>query len=408
MTKLENEVNCSNITNINEYNNNDCIRQIDLNKPDITKIILLKKEDTPFKKDERIVKYFINNDEKKPFYIKSPIYGSKLKYFPEDKKIILEPCKHETFYVKCCLKCGFIKNEEYDKKNKDNRFVTNEFSYSKEKAESMEKSTINNLLNNQKLILLLDLDNTIIHASPKILSKEEIKYLQDNYKEYCSKVLIKNEIHRNEIVLVKFRPFLRTFIKNIKKKYEIYIYTHGTKEYATGIIQYINKNFENDSLSTRRMIYRMLDENGTAKIKSIKNIFPTQENMILIIDDHIDVWKETGDNFICIYPYKFFSEADTIFKKIFPVNSPNITNKNNFLKNDYDNVLFCITNLLLKVHRKFYEFYSKYKAQKSIKRITNDILFSIFHGKKFYYHLNYYNRLNIVKKRIIKGLYHYS
>ena len=76
------------------------------------------------------------------------------------------------------------------------------------------------------------------------------------------------------------------------------------------------------------MMYRILDENGSAKIKSIKNIFPTQENMILIIDDHIDVWKESGDNFICIYPYKFFSEADTILKKIFPVNTPNITNKN--------------------------------------------------------------------------------
>ena len=68
------------------------------------------------------------------------------------------------------------------------------------------------------------------------------------------------------------------------------------------------------------------------------------------------------------------------------------------MKSEYDNVLFCITNLLLAVHRKFFEFYSKFHIQKSIKRIINDLLYSIFQGKKFYYHLNYYSCPNIVKK----------
>ena len=369
---------------------NDLIK-INLDKPDVTKIVLLKKVGIPFKKDENIAKCYISDNKEKLKYIKSPIYGWILKYISEEKKLILEPCKHDTFYVNLCVKCGFKKTEQYDNQNitKGYGFLTSDFTYSKDKAESLEKYAVKNYLKEQKLILLLDLDNTIIHTSQIRILPEEIKKLQDMYKDYFAKVPIRNEFNRNDIILVKFRPFLKTFLKNIKNKYEVFIYTQGTKEYATAIIQYININFENDSLSTNRMMYRILDENGFAKIKSIKNVFPTQENMILIIDDIIEVWNEK-DHLIQIYPYKFFSEKEKATDEISPINGKNIM-KEKFLRNEYDNVLFCITNLLLCVHRKFFEFYSKFNFQKSIKRITSDLLMTIFHGKKFYYHLNYYN-----------------
>ena len=274
-------------------------------------------------------------------------------------------------------------------------FLTKDFSYSQSKAEDLEKSFVNDYLEKKKLILLLDLDNTIIHTSQVRISPEEIKYLKSLYNNYFSKIPIKNEFNRYDYIYVKFRPFLKTFLKNIKDKYQIFIYTQGTKEYATSIIQYINLNFENDSLSTGRMMYRILDENGYAKHKSIKNVFPTQEKMVLIIDDHIEVWKESGDNFICIYPYKFFVEK--VEKE------RNINIKDKFSKFEYDNVLFCITNLLLAVHRKFFEFYSEYQMIKNVKRITNEFLLRVFNGKKFYYHLNYYNCPNFNKIKTKKG-----
>ena len=374
-----------------EMNTTNNITKIDLNIPNLTKLISLKKEGAPFKKDDRIIKYFTN--EPNPKYIKSPIFGWILKYDSDDKKLILESCPHDTFYVNLCLKCGFKKTEEYENQTKSYGFLATDFSYSLKRAESLEKSVVNNYLNNQKLILFLDLDNTIIHTSPIKIVEDEINKLHETYKEYFAKVPIKNEFKGKDIILVKFRPFLKTFLKNIKNKYEIYIYTQGTKEYATGIIQYVNSNFEGDSLSTERMMHRILDENGFATNKSIKNVFPTQENMILILDDHIEVWKESkesGDNFICIYPYKFFTEKDKFINQSGAFNGEK-TNKEKYLKYDYDNVLFCITNLLLYVHRKFFEFYNKFKFQKNIQRIAKEILWSIFHGKKFYYHLNYYN-----------------
>lgn len=385
----------------NEQNEdfNDLVK-IDLNKPEITKIILIKKENIPFKKDEKIAFYYINNKKEKKIFVKSPIYGWILKYISDDKKIILEPCKHDTFYFNLCTKCGFEKTEN-NNINKSYGFLNKGFSYSKEKAENLEKSYVNNYLQKKKLILLLDLDNTIIHTSPRGLLKEDIKYLKDKYKDYFGEILIKNELNRFDYILAKFRPFLKTFLNNIKDKYEIFIYTQGTKEYATSIIEYINSNFEKDSLSIERMMYRVLDENGYAKSKSIKNVFPTQEKMVLIIDDLIEVWKENEDNLICIYPYKFFSEKEKIINEMAPSNKNNIK-KAKYLNYEYDNVLYFITNLLLSIHRKFFDFYSRVGVQKSVKRILNDLLLSVFHGKKFYYHINYYNNPIINTKRLKK------
>ena len=154
---------------------NDFVK-IDLNKPEITKIFLLKKEGIPFKKDDKIAYYYLNNKTEK-ILVKSPIYGWILKYISDDKKIILEPCKHDTFYFKVCTKCGFEKTEN-NSINRSYGFLNKGFTYSKEKAETLEKSYVNNYLNQKKLILLLDLDNTIIHTSPRGLAKDDVDYLK--------------------------------------------------------------------------------------------------------------------------------------------------------------------------------------------------------------------------------------
>ena len=369
--------------------NTDDYIKMNLDKPDLEKIIILKKEEIPFKKDETIAKYKLKGKENIN-YIKSPIYGWIAKYEEDNKILILEKCKHEMFYVRTCTKCGYEKSEEDKKDVKTYGFMNNDFSFSKEKAESLEKLKVENYLTSKKLILLLDLDNTILHCASVLIEKEQVKSLMEKYKLYLSKIPIKNALNRYDGILIKFRPYLKTFLKNIKNKFEIFIYTQATKEYATGIIQYINKNFEEDILSTGRMIPRKIDENGFAQNKSIKNVFPTQEKMVLIIDDNIDVWKESGNNFICIYPYRFFSEKDKITNELFFFNGfdKKIT-KELFLKVEYDNVLFCITNLLLNVHRKFFKYYEKYNFMKSLGGITNDTLKLILLRKKFYYHLNF-------------------
>ena len=369
------------------YSSDNFIK-INLNKPEIEKIKILKKEKIAFKKDDIIAKYKIKEKENINS-VKSPIYGWIVKYEENEKLLILEECKHEMFYCDLCAKCGYKKTEKDELMTFG--FMKNDFSYTKEKALSMEKTKVDDYLTAKKLILLLDLDNTILHCCSTLISGEKLKNLNEKYMEYISKIPIKNNINRYDSILIKFRPYLRTFFKNIKNKYEIFVYTQATKEYATSIIQYVNTNFEKDILSISRMIPRTLNEDGFAENKSIKNVFPTQEKMILIIDDNKDVWKESGNNFIYIYPYRFFSERDKSTDKLMFINNnfEKIFTKESFYKIECDNVLFCITNLLLNVHRKFFQFYEKYSIIKSISRITNDTLKLILSKKKFYYYINF-------------------
>ena len=370
-----------------DYSSDNLIK-INLNKPEIEKIKILKKEKIAFKKDDIIAKYKIKEKENINS-VKSPIYGWIVKYEENEKLLILEECKHEMFYCDLCAKCGYKKTEKDELMTFG--FMKNDFSYTKEKALSMEKTKVDDYLTAKKLILLLDLDNTILHCCSTLISGEKLKNLNEKYMEYISKIPIKNNINRYDSILIKFRPYLRTFFKNIKNKYEIFVYTQATKEYATSIIQYVNTNFEKDILSISRMIPRSLNEDGFAENKSIKNVFPTQEKMILIIDDNKDVWKESGNNFIYIYPYRFFSERDKSTDKLMFINNnfEKIFTKESFYKIECDNVLFCITNLLLNVHRKFFQFYEKYSIIKSISRITNDTLKLILSKKKFYYYINF-------------------
>ena len=369
------------------YSSDNFIK-IDLNKPEIEKIKVIKKERIAFKKDDIIAKYKIKGKENINC-VKSPIYGWIVKYEENDKILILEKCKHEMFYYDLCSKCGYPKTEKDELMTFG--FMKNTFSYTKEKALSIEKTKVNDYLTAKKLILLLDLDNTILHCCSILLSPEQFKNLKEKYLKYFSKIPIKNNLNRYDSILIKFRPYLRTFFKNIKNKYEIFVYTQATEEYAKSIIQYVNINFENDILSISRMMPRSLNEEGFAENKSIKNVFPTQDKMILIIDDNKDVWKESGNNFIYIYPYRFFSERDKSTNKLIFINNnfEKIYTKEPFYKIECDNVLFCITNLLLNVHRKFFQFYEKYNITKSISRIADGTLKLILSKKKFYYHINF-------------------
>ena len=375
--------------NINlKYSSDDFVK-LKLDKPEIEKIKIIKKIGDSFKKDDNIAKYLMKGN-RNINYVKSPIYGWIVKYEEDDKVLILEKCKHEIFYGHLCTKCGYQKTEKDGIETKAYGFMNNDFYFSKEMAETIEKAKVDDYLTSKKLILLLDLDNTILHCSSIPITSEQIKFLTQKYNLYISKIPIKNEINRYDSIMIKFRPYLKTFLKNMKNKFEIFVYTQATREYATGIIQYINKNFEEDILSTGRMIPRIYDENGIPKNKSLKNVFPTQEKMVLVIDDNIEIWKESGDNFICIYPYRFFSEKEKSTNELFFFNGfERKATKESFLKIEFDNVLFCITNLLLNVHRKFFNYYEKYHFMKSISRLTTDTLKFVLFKKKFYYHLNF-------------------
>jgi FCP1-like phosphatase family protein len=222
---------------------------------------------------------------------------------------------------------------------------------------------IQQFLNNNKLVLLLDIDNTILHASSVDLSKTEYEELKKQYKDEIGIVKL-----NNQRLVFKLRPFLRELFESIKDKYQIYLYTYGTMDYAIEIINYINKTFEYNYLSVDRLVAR--DNNETFNGKSIKRVFPTQEDMILILDDRRDVWGEETKNLINLTRYFFFKDRD------FSINS-------NYLPADTDRTLYSVENILTFVHAAFFHIYRNKGIIMDVENILEKKLNSIFSGRNF-------------------------
>ncbi|ANQ07973.1 Uncharacterized protein PCOAH_00022220 [Plasmodium coatneyi] len=88
-----------------------------------------------------------------------------------------EMCKHEVIFSGLCTNC-FLNQEEINKNRKEQKyflspgFLTNEkdLYINTDKVIDLEKERISNIIKNRKLCLVLDLDNTLLHASFFVIS----------------------------------------------------------------------------------------------------------------------------------------------------------------------------------------------------------------------------------------------
>ena len=91
--------------------------------------------------------------------------------------------------------------------------------------ESMFKKS---LLEKQKNLLVLDLDNTILHSIEYWKVDED---LLNNIDEYVIIPLEELKISVMKTVM-KLRPYLKEFLRAIIPNYEVFVYTKGTRLYA--------------------------------------------------------------------------------------------------------------------------------------------------------------------------------
>lgn len=86
----------------------------------------------------------------------------------------------------------------------------------------------------------------------------------------------------------------------MSKKYEMHIYTMGTRSYAEAVVKEIDPN---GILFQDRILSR--DENGSMTKKRLERLFPSDSSKVVVLDDRADVWDYTP-NLIQIKPYEYF------------------------------------------------------------------------------------------------------
>lgn len=248
---------------------------------------------------------------------------------------ILEPCSHSIQYGGLCALCGKSLEEETDYsgyKYEDRAPIsmshgTSNLKISKNEAEKVEELMTKNLIKDKKLILVVDLDQTVIHATVDPTIGEWMK--DTNNPNYPSLKDVKTFSLEEEPILpphysgprppthirwyyVKMRPGLEDFLKKISKIYELHIYTMGTRSYAKSIAKIIDPDGQ---YFADRILSR--DESGSLTQKSLERLFPTDTSMVVIIDDRGDVWN-WSDHLIKVVPFDFFVGIGDINSNFLP------------------------------------------------------------------------------------------
>lgn len=227
---------------------------------------------------------------------------------PGDVLFRYELCTHDTLMKDLCAVCG-VNIEKLDT-DLQKRIAANtsvamvhsipELRVSREVAEDLGRADETRLLNVNKLVLLVDLDQTIIHSTNQEIPEEVAAVA--NIKRYCLYGPSSPQY------CTKFRPFMQEFLEEISKYYELHICTFGARRYAHKIAELINNEigqyFPNDRILSRDEFFDPCSKTG-----NMKSLFPCGDSMVCIIDDRVDVWKYAA-NVVQVKPYVCFKTDD--------------------------------------------------------------------------------------------------
>jgi RNA polymerase II subunit A C-terminal domain phosphatase len=267
-----------------------------------------------------------------PFYSSLDGYISKWLVWPPDEIRgpvdvceLVEECPHTIQFAGLCGACGRdmttvtagTGSSDIERAPIRMTHDTTYLTISKEEAENIDVETKKRLLASRKLILVVDLDQTIVHAAVEATIGEWQKDKDNpNYeavKDVRSfQLLDDGPGGRGCTYYIKLRPGLAEFLETISHMYELHIYTMGTRNYALQIAALIDPDHKyfGDRILSR-------DESGSMNIKYLDRLFPVDTKMVVIIDDRGDVWKWNA-NLIRVIPYDFYVGLGDINSSFLP------------------------------------------------------------------------------------------
>lgn len=153
---------------------------------------------------------------------------------------------------------------------------------------------LQNLLGRKKLCLVLDLDNTLLHTTHIDTLSPEEEYLKQSD---C----LEGNLLIWQPMITKLRPFVREFLEEASRLFELYIYTMGDRNYALRMAEFLDPE---DVYFNSKVISR---EDSTKKHQKGLDVVPVHESAVLILDDRESVWKRNSDNLILMDKYKYFA-----------------------------------------------------------------------------------------------------
>ncbi|CAL7945862.1 unnamed protein product [Xylocopa violacea] len=249
----------------------------------------------------------------------------------------LEGCKHPTVMKDLCAECGVDLRVEGIGKEDESTKVSQasvpmvhsvpELKVCPELAEKIGKEDEQRLLNDRKLALLVDLDQTIVHTTnDNVLPNMKDVY---HYQLYGP---------NSPWYHTRLRPNTKHFLLEMSRLYELHICTFGARNYAHTVASLLDKD---GTLFSHRILSRDECFDPASKTANLKALFPCGDDLVCIIDDREDVWQGCG-NLVQVKPYHFFRHTGDIhappgLEKNDVLVLPELQNTNEFCSNDNPN-----------------------------------------------------------------------
>uniref|UniRef100_A0A1B0AAP6 RNA polymerase II subunit A C-terminal domain phosphatase n=1 Tax=Glossina pallidipes TaxID=7398 RepID=A0A1B0AAP6_GLOPL len=228
----------------------------------------------------------------------------------------LSECVHTTVIKDMCADCGadLRQNENGNTSEASVPMVHSipDLKVTQKLAQKLGHDDTRRLLQDRKLVLLVDLDQTIIHTT------------NDNVPNN-----IKSIYHfqlygpQSPWYHTRLRPGTLDFLNSVSKHYELHICTFGARNYAHMIAKILDPNgkYFSHRILSRDECFNPTSKTDNLKLRQQKKnnffnppyraLFPNGDSMVCIIDDREDVWN-MASNLIQVKPYHFFQHTGDI------------------------------------------------------------------------------------------------
>ncbi|XP_070165279.1 RNA polymerase II subunit A C-terminal domain phosphatase isoform X3 [Polyergus mexicanus] len=226
---------------------------------------------------------------------------------PGEEIALLEGCTHPTVMIDLCAECGADLRVQETGKDGNTAGISQasvpmvhsvpELKVCPELAEKIGKEDEQRLLKDRKLVLLVDLDQTIVHTTndnipPNLKDVFHFQLYGPNSPWYHT----------------RFRPNTQHFLSEMSRLYELHICTFGARIYAHTVASLLDKD---GVLFSHRILSRDECFDPASKTANLKALFPCGDDLVCIIDDREDVWQGCG-NLVQVKPYHFFHHTGDI------------------------------------------------------------------------------------------------
>ncbi|GAV63504.1 BRCT domain-containing protein/NIF domain-containing protein [Cephalotus follicularis] len=221
------------------------------------------------------------------------------------------------------------------------------------------------LFKQKKLVLVLDIDHTRVHSvADKDLNTEEKSFLLENGGSLNDCLFTLESIG----LLVKLRPFARTFLKQVSTMFEMYLYTRGERRYALDVTELLDPEatYFGDRIISR--------EDVPAGFKTLDMVLG-HKNSVLIVDDTESVWPKDKENLILIERYDYFAKKSTTTSHRYCENGTD--------ESEFAGSLAKVLKVVKAVHEMYFE--SITVRRRNVRFILRLLRSSILEGCTLYY-----------------------